>query len=205
MSRRVNPHLWRLGLPGFEHNTRWWSHAREYSRFVMANVRASETIRRYLPEAVSWKSDFASNGQECRIQLVLPSVKNTEKGRGLNTLRKAITNQTGLKTRVDVSFPDRNALNAAVIAAEIKSQIERRRNPASTISHYVRQAEMQGHGLMIKLKGRYSASVKTQSSIQKTGRIRVQSIASPVHYGMQQIRGNYGLSCVRVFFSEKTS
>jgi small subunit ribosomal protein S3 len=210
MGQKVHPLSLRIGL-GTDWQSRWFGKKGEYKNLLEQDVKLRVFIMKKLARAGfnSVKIERSANSMNVVIQAARPGLIIGRGGSGAEELKDEIKkflrkiNPALAKTEVRLEIEEIKQVSAraAVIAADIAAQIEKRlpyrRVIKQTLSKASQNKEIQGIKLMVK--GRLNGAEIARKEWLKKGKIPLQTLRSNIDYAQTTAYTTYGTIGVKVW------
>ena len=210
MGQKVHPLSFRIGA-GADWKSHWFS-KRKYKEFLEQDVKLREFIVKKLDKAGInlIKIERSANSINIIIQTARPGLVIGRGGGGAEELKQEIKKilQKGrpesakIEVRLEIEEVKQIGSQAAIVAADMASQIERRfpyrRVMKQTLSKVMQNKEVQGVKVMIAgpLSGPNSIA---RTEWLKRGRISLQTLRSNIDYAQTTAYTTYGTIGVKVW------
>jgi len=210
MGQKVHPLSFRIGL-GADWRSRWFSKGK-YREFLEQDVKLRAFIMEKLVRAgVNLiKIERSANSINIIVQTARPGLVIGRGGSGVEELKQEIKKvlQKGrqgldkLEVRLEIEEVKQAGSQAAIIAADMANQIERRlpyrRVIKQTLSKVMQNKEVQGAKVMVAgpLSGPNSIA---RTEWLKKGRIPLQTLRSDIDYAQVTAYTTYGTIGIKVW------
>jgi len=209
MGQKVHPLSFRIGL-GADWKSCWFSKGK-YREFLEQDVKLREFIVKKLAQAGinSIRIERSANSINIIIQTARPGLVIGRGGSGVEELKQEIKKilkkgrqeSAKMEVRLEIEEIKQISLQAAIVAADMASQIERRfpyrRVMKQTLSKVTQNKEAQG--VKVMLKGRLNGAEIARREWLKKGKIPLQTLRSNIDYAQATAYTTYGTIGVKVW------
>lgn len=210
MGQKVHPLSLRIGL-GADWQSRWFSKKRKYRELLEQDVKLRAFIMKKLARAGfnSVKIERSANLINIIVQTARPGLIIGRGGSGVEELKNEIKkflrkmNPVFDKTEVRLEIEEikQASSRAAVIAADMAAQIEKRlpyrRVMKQVLSKAAQNKEIQGIKVMVK--GRLNGAEIARKEWLKKGKIPLQTLRSNIDYAQATAYTTYGTIGIKVW------
>lgn len=209
MGQKVNPLSFRIAL-----RTNWksrWFNEKKYKEFLEQDVKLRDFIMKKLDKAGvnSVEIERAANSINIIIQTARPGLVIGRGGGGAEELKQEIKKllqrqkpeSAKMEIRLEVEEIKQISCQAAVIAADMASQIEKRlpyrRVIKQALDKIIQNKDIQGAKVMIK--GRLNGAEIARKEWLKKGKIPLQTLRSDIDYAQSTAYTTYGTIGIKVW------
>ena len=209
MGHKVHPSVFRLGIV-----TNWksrWFNKKKYREVLEQDVKLRDFIMRKLDKAGvnSVEIERSANSINIVIQTARPGLVIGRGGGGVEELKREIkkflqqdkSKLTKVEIRLEIEEVRQPTTQAAIVAMEMASQIERRlpyrRVMKQTLDKVMQNKDVQGVKVMIK--GRLGGAEIARKEWLKKGRIPLQTLRSNIDYAQATAYTTYGTVGIKVW------
>jgi small subunit ribosomal protein S3 len=210
MGQKVHPLSLRIGL-GTDWKSRWFGKKRKYREFLEQDVKLRSFIIKKLDKAGfnSVKIERSANSINIIVQAARPGLVIGRGGSGVEELKDGIKrflqkidpDLAKLEVRLEIEEIKQANSQAAVVAADMVSQIEKRlpyrRVIKQALSKITQNKEVQGAKVMVK--GRLNGAEIARKEWLKKGRIPLQTLRSGIDYAQATAYTTYGTIGIKVW------
>lgn len=201
MGQKVNPKGLRVGIIK-DWEGKWFADKRNYSNFLIEDVKIREYIKRKLYQAGISKIQIerAANRVKVSIHTAKPGIVIGRGGAEVEALRKQLDKMTGKQVHVnivEVKTPDVDAqLVAENIAAQLEKRIAFRRAMKQTVQRSLR---MGAKGIKIACSGRLAGAEIARTEWYSEGKVPLHTLRADIDYGFAEANTTYGKIGVKVW------
>ena len=201
MGQKVNPKGLRVGIIK-DWEGKWFADKRNYSNFLIEDVKIREYIKRKLYQAGISKIQIerAANRIKVSIHTAKPGIVIGRGGAEVDALRKQLDKMTGKQVHVnivEVKTPDTDAqLVAENIASQLEKRIAFRRAMKQTVQRSLR---MGAKGIKIACSGRLAGAEIARTEWYSEGKVPLHTLRADIDYGFAEANTTYGKIGVKVW------
>jgi len=209
MSHKVHPFIFRIGKV-----TNWksrWFNQKKYAELLKQDVRLREFLMKKLERASieAIEIERSANLINVIIKTARPGLVIGRGGGGAEELKAEIkrflekekADLKNLEIRLEVEEVKQPTAQAAIVAADIANQLERRlphrRVMKQALEKILQNKEVKGARVMVK--GRLGGAEIARKEWLKKGRIPLQTLRSHIDYGQATAYTSYGTVGVKVW------
>jgi small subunit ribosomal protein S3 len=220
MGQKVHPLSLRIGL-GTDWKSRWFGKKAKYREFLEQDVKLRSFIIKKLDRTGlnSVKIERSANSINIIVQTARPGLVIGRGGSGAEELKEEIkrflqkikpglaparggfASGEKLEVRLEIEEIKQASCQAAIIAADMASQIEKRlpyrRVMKQTLSKITQNKEVQGAKVMVK--GRLNGAEIARKEWLKKGRLPLQTLRSNIDYAQVTAYTSYGTIGIKVW------
>ncbi|MHA2611270.1 MAG: 30S ribosomal protein S3 [bacterium JZ-2024 1] len=207
MGQKVHPICFRLGI-NQESRSRWFAPAREYARFVEADLLIRREILSSLSDALV-EDVIISRPRPGLVEVTIrsgrPGLVIGEKGQNIRKLQerlmkiykeKGIDEEIRLRTE-EVADVD---TSAALLAQQIAEQLERKVHHRRAMKRAMEIALEKGvKGIRVECKGRLAGAELARREWYQKGRLPRHTLRALIDYGFAEALTKYGKIGVKVW------
>jgi small subunit ribosomal protein S3 len=209
MGQKVHPLVFRIGL-GTNWKSRWFSKGK-YKEFLKQDVKLRDFIMKKLDKAGlnSIEIERSANSINIIIQTARPGLVIGRGGGGAEELKQEIKKilqkdrpeSTKMEIRLEIEEVKQAGSQAAIIAADMANQIERRlpyrRVIKQTLDKVMQNKDVQGAKVMTK--GRLNGAEIARTEWLKKGRMPLQTLRANIDYAQATAYTTYGTIGIKVW------
>lgn len=209
MAQKVHPSAFRLGIV-----TSWksrWFNKKNYRQTLEQDIKLRDFVMKKLAKAAvnSLEIERSANNLNLIIKTARPGLIIGRGGGGAEELKreikdflqKASFDTSKLEVRLEIEEVRQPTSRAAIVAAEMAGQIERRlpyrRVIKQTIDKVIQNKEVEGVKVMVK--GRLNGAEIARKEWLKKGRIPLQTLRSDIDYAQATAYTTYGTIGIKVW------
>jgi len=201
MGQKVHPTGIRLGIVK-DHNSVWYAEKGEYATFLLNDIKVREFLMKRLERASVSKVTIERPAQNARITIhtARPGIVIGKKGEDVEKLRKELGNMMGVPVHINIEEIRKPDLDAALVAAGVANQLERRVMFRRAMKRAVQNAMRQGaKGIKIQVGGRLGGAEIARSEWYREGRVPLHTLRADVDYSTHEANTTYGIIGVKVW------
>lgn len=210
MGHQVHPTIFRMGI-ATNWKSRWFIDAKKYRATLEQDVKLREFLMKKLNKTGvdSIVIERSANNINIVISTSKPGLVIGRGGGGVEELKKEIKkiliklNPESSKTMIRLEVDEIRQPNtkAAVVAAEIAGQIERRMPYRRVIKQYLEKVmqNKEVKGVKIMIKGRLNGAEIARKEWLKKGPVPLQTIRADIDYNTATAYTTYGTIGVKVW------
>jgi len=204
MGQKVHPIGFRLGI-ATDWSSKWYAEGREYSRFLMGDVRVREYLKEKLSQASVSRIQIARSAGNVLITIhtARPGIVIGKKGEDIEKLRIKVARMMGLQIqniKINIEEIRKPEIDAQLVAESIAQQLERRIMFRRAMKRSVANAMRLGAlGVKINVGGRLNGAEIARSEWYREGRVPLHTLRADIDYGFAEAKTTYGILGVKVW------
>jgi small subunit ribosomal protein S3 len=201
MGHKVHPTGIRLGIAK-DWNSKWFANKREYSEYLLADLRVRELLKKKLAQAGISRIQIERPAKTARVTIhtARPGVVIGKKGEDIERLRKEVTRVMGVPAHINVTEVRKPELDAQLVAESIAQQLERRIMFRRAMKRSVQNAMRLGAlGIKVNVGGRLNGAEIARSEWYREGRVPLHTLRADIDYGFAEAKTTYGIIGVKVW------
>jgi len=201
MGQKVHPTGIRLGIVK-DHNSVWYAEKGEYAKFLLNDIKVREFLMKRLERASVSKITIERPAQNARITIhtARPGIVIGKKGEDVEKLRKELGIMMNVPVHINIEEIRKPDLDAALVAAGVANQLERRVMFRRAMKRAVQNAMRQGaKGIKIQVGGRLGGAEIARSEWYREGRVPLHTLRADVDYSTHEANTTYGIIGVKVW------
>jgi small subunit ribosomal protein S3 len=209
MGRKVHPFIFRIGIIN-NWKSRWFNQ-KKYRKLLEQDVKLRDFVMKKLSKAGvnSIEIERSANLVNIIIQTARPGLAIGRGGSGIEELKKELkkliqkgdSEAANTEVRLEIEEVRQPNSQAAIVAADMASQIERRmpyrRVMKQTLDKIMQDREVQGAKVMVK--GRLNGAEIARREWLKKGRISLQTLRANIDYAQATAYTTYGTIGIKVW------
>lgn len=199
MGQKVNPNGFRIGIFRAWPST-WFAEGTQFRDFLLQDVLVKRYIKGKLKEA-GISEILIERGKKTLVTIKTskPGIIIGKQGAAIEDMRKDLDKRFGGSFQVEIQEVRNPDADAAVIAENIKMQIERRMPYRRAAKQAIEKAMASGAlGVKISLAGRLNGAEIARSDSFKEGNIPLQTLRADIQFARQHALTKYGTIGVQV-------
>jgi small subunit ribosomal protein S3 len=203
MGQKINPTGLRLGI-NRTWDSRWFANKGEYGKLLHEDMK----IRRSLMDSSELKQAAISKivierpHKKARVTIhsARPGIVIGKKGADIEKLRKRVGAMTDSEVHINIVEVRKPETDAALVAASIAQQLERRVAFRRAMKRAVQSAMRLGaEGIKITCAGRLGGAEIARTEWYREGRVPLHTLRADVDYGVATAHTAYGTCGVKVW------
>jgi small subunit ribosomal protein S3 len=201
MGQKVNPTGLRLGI-NRTWDSRWYAKRGEYGRLLHEDIKIRDTLMDELKQAAVSKIVIERPHKKARVSIhsARPGIVIGKKGADIEKLRKKVAGMTDSEVHINIVEVRKPELDAALVAAGIAQQLERRVAFRRAMKRAVQSAMRLGaEGIRISCGGRLGGAEIARSEWYREGRVPLHTLRADIDYGIATANTAYGTCGVKVW------
>ena len=201
MGQKVNPTGLRLGI-NRTWDSRWFASRGEYGRLLHEDIRIRKALMADLKQAAVSKIVIERPHKKARVSIhsARPGIVIGKKGADIEKLRKKVAAMTDSEVHINIVEVRKPELDAALVAAGIAQQLERRVAFRRAMKRAVQSAMRLGaEGIRISCGGRLGGAEIARSEWYREGRVPLHTLRADIDYGVATANTAYGTCGVKVW------
>lgn len=204
MGQKVHPIGLRLGISA-DWNSRWFAEGRDYSVYLVGDVKVREFLKKRLAQAFVSKIliQRSVNSVLITIHTARPGIVIGKKGEDIEKLRVATAQMMGVpiqQIKINIEEIRKPEVDAQLVAEGIAQQLERRimfrRAMKRSVSNAMRLGAL---GVKVKVGGRLNGAEIARSEWYREGRVPLHTLRADIDYGFAEAATTYGILGVKVW------
>ncbi len=201
MGQKINPIGFRLGV-NRTWDSRWFAGKNEYGHLLHEDFRIREYLLKELKQAAISKVVIERPHKKCRVTIHSgrPGVVIGKKGADIERLRKKLSEMTNSEVHLNIVEVRKPETDAALVAASIAQQLERRVAFRRAMKRAVQSAMRLGaQGIRINCGGRLGGAEIARIEWYREGRVPLHTLRADIDYGTATAHTAYGACGVKVW------
>lgn len=201
MGQKVNPTGIRLGIVK-KHTSTWYAGSDDYADKLYTDLKVREYVQEKLAHASVSRVDIERPANTARVTIhtARPGVVIGKKGEDVDALRAEISKQMGVPVHINIEEIRKPDLDAALVAQNVASQLERRVMFRRAMKRVVQNAMRQGaEGIKVQVGGRLGGAEIARSEWYREGRVPLHTLRANIDYATAEAATTYGIIGVKVW------
>ena len=201
MGQKVNPIGLRLGI-NRTWDSRWFASRSEYGKLLHEDIKIRKVLMNELKQAAVSKIVIERPHKKARVTIhsARPGIVIGKKGADIERLRKKVSEMTDSEVHINIVEVRKPEIDAALVAASIAQQLERRIAFRRAMKRSVQSAMRLGaEGIRISCGGRLGGAEIARSEWYREGRVPLHTLRADVDYGQATANTAYGTCGVKVW------
>jgi small subunit ribosomal protein S3 len=201
MGQKVNPVGLRLGI-NRTWDSRWFANKGEYGKLLHEDIKIRASLMEDLKQAAVSKIVIERPHKKCRVTIhsARPGIVIGKKGADIEKLRKKVAAMTDSEVHINIVEVRKPEIDAALVAASIAQQLERRVAFRRAMKRAVQSAMRLGaEGIRISCGGRLGGAEIARSEWYREGRVPLHTLRADIDYGFATANTAYGTCGVKVW------
>jgi small subunit ribosomal protein S3 len=193
MGQKVNPIGFRLGVYR-NWDARWYAD-KEYTKLLHEDLAMRRLIGSRLRNAgvARIETERSANQLTVIIQTAKPGIVIGKQGQSVDALRDDLERMTGKKVRVTIHEIKTPELDAALVAENVASQLEKRIAFRRALKQTIMRSMRAGaKGVKIQVGGRLGGSEMSRREWDRDGRVPLHTLRANIDYGQAEARTTFG-------------
>lgn len=186
MGQKTHPIGFRIGISK-DWEARWYAEDK-YKNHALEDLKIRKLIQKKVSAAGIARIEIERSLTELSIKLFVakPGMAIGRGGKSVEELKKALSQLTGLKVRLDIEEVKEPQLSAKLVAEGIANQIERRFNPRRVISSTAKRVmEAGAEGVKIIVAGRLGGTNIARTDKVVHGSVPLQTLRADVDFARE--------------------
>jgi small subunit ribosomal protein S3 len=201
MGQKVNPRSMRLQVDK-DWQSRWFA-TKDYASQLITDIKLRKAVEKKLGKRAGLAKiviERSPNLLNVQIHTSKPGVVIGRGGSGSDELKKILSKVAGTLVRVAIEEVKKPETNAALVAENIASQLERRISFRRAMRMAAENAMKSGAlGAKIMVAGRLNGSEMARRETTAQGSIPLHTIRADIDYAYTVARTTYGVIGVKVW------
>lgn len=193
MGHKVNPIGFRLGVYR-NWDARWYAD-KEYTKLLHEDLAMRRLIGSRLRNAgvARIETERSANQLTVIIHTAKPGIVIGKQGASVDALRDELERISGKKVRVTIHEIKTPELDAALVAENVASQLEKRIAFRRALKQTLMRSMRAGaRGAKIQVSGRLGGSEMSRREWDRDGRVPLHTLRANVDYGQAEARTTFG-------------
>ena len=193
MGHKVNPIGFRLGVYR-NWDARWYAD-KEYTKLLHEDLAMRRLIGSRLRNAgvARIETERSANQLTVIIHTAKPGIVIGKQGQSVDALRDELERISGKKVRVTIHEIKTPELDAALVAENVASQLEKRIAFRRALKQTLMRSMRAGaRGAKIQVSGRLGGSEMSRREWDRDGRVPLHTLRANVDYGQAEARTTFG-------------
>lgn len=201
MGQKVHPTGIRLGIVK-KHTSTWYAGSDKYADNLIADLNVRTYIQKKLAAASVSRIQIERPANTARVTIHTgrPGIVIGKKGEDVEKLRTELTKQMGVPVHINIEEIRKPDLDAALVAQNIASQLERRVMFRRAMKRVVQNAMRQGaEGIKVQVSGRVNGAEIARTEWYREGRVPLHTLRADIDYAPYEAHTTYGIIGVKVW------
>jgi small subunit ribosomal protein S3 len=201
MGHKVHPYGFRLGVSR-TWSAKWYADKDDYTTLLKEDISIRRLIERRLANAsVSHvEIERGINHVTVTVHTAKPGIVIGKGGANVETLRKQVGELTNRKVKLEIKEIRQPELDAALVAASIAQQLNRRIAFRKAMKQAVQRTMKAGaKGVKVAVSGRLGGTEMARREWDKEGRIPLGTLRADISYAQVHAHTTYGRIGVKVW------
>ena len=203
MGQKVHPESLRVGYIHDWKST--WFNEREFSDYLMEDLRIREHIENKLAHAGLSTITIKKNANEVEVNIhtARPGIVIGKSGSEVDALRKELHKMTNKAVKVNILEIKRPELDARLVAQSIAEQLQNRVAFRRAMKRALTSAMRSGaKGVKIQVSGRLGGAEMARTEGYSDGRVPLHTLRADIDYGFYEARTTFGRIGVKVWVNK---
>jgi small subunit ribosomal protein S3 len=201
MGQKVHPTGIRLGIVK-KHTSTWYAGSDNYADNLNADLKVRAYVQKKLAHASVSRVEIERPANTARVTIHTgrPGIVIGKKGEDVDKLRAELTKQMGVPVHINIEEIRKPDLDAALVAQNIASQLERRVMFRRAMKRVVQNAMRQGaEGIKVQVSGRVNGAEIARTEWYREGRVPLHTLRADIDYAPFEAHTTYGIIGVKVW------
>ena len=201
MGQKVHPNGIRLGIVK-EHTSMWYADRKNYSDYLLSDLRVREFLRKRLVDASVSRIDIHRSAQNAKIKIhtARPGIVIGKKGEDVEKLRKILTDMMGINVSLNIEEIRKPELDAYLVAQNVAQALERRVQFRRAMKRVIQNAMRIGaEGIKVRVAGRLGGAEIARSEVYHEGRVPLHTLRADIDYATYEAQTTYGILGIKVW------
>ncbi len=201
MGQKVHPNGIRLGIVK-EHTSMWYADRKNYSEYLLNDLRVREFLRKRLVDASVSRIDIHRSAQDARIKIhtARPGIVIGKKGEDVERLRLILTEMMGISVNLNIEEIRKPELDAYLVAQNVAQALERRVQFRRAMKRVIQNAMRIGaEGIKVRVAGRLGGAEIARSEVYHEGRVPLHTLRADIDYATYEAQTTYGILGIKVW------
>lgn len=206
MGQKVHPVGFRLAV-NKDWDSKWFATRKDYASQVHQDIK----VRKYLNKRMLKGSlsriviERAWNSVRVTLHSTRPGMIIGKRGKDIEEMTDDISKIcNGAQVKIDINEIRQPDLDAQWIACQIATQLERRVNFRRAMKRSIQSAMDNGaDGIKVRVAGRLQGGDIARAEGYRQGKVPLQTLRSPIHYGFAEAETVWGIIGVKVWLNKK--
>ena len=201
MGQKVHPNGIRLGIVK-EHTSMWYADRKNYSEYLLNDLRVREFLRKRLVDASVSRIDIHRSAQDAKIKIhtARPGIVIGKKGEDVEKLRLILTEMMGISVNLNIEEIRKPELDAYLVAQNVAQALERRVQFRRAMKRVIQNAMRIGaEGIKVRVAGRLGGAEIARSEVYHEGRVPLHTLRADIDYATYEAQTTYGILGIKVW------
>lgn len=201
MGQKVHPNGIRLGIVK-EHTSMWYADRKNYSDYLLNDLRVREFLRKRLIDASVSRIDIHRSAQNAKIKIhtARPGIVIGKKGEDVEKLRKILADMMGINVSLNIEEIRKPELDAYLVAQNVAQALERRVQFRRAMKRVIQNAMRIGaEGIKVRVAGRLGGAEIARSEVYHEGRVPLHTLRADIDYATYEAQTTYGILGIKVW------
>ena len=201
MGHKVHPTGIRLGIVK-DHNSVWYAESKDYSEKLVNDIQVREFLEKKLARASVSNITIERPAQNARITIhtARPGIVIGKKGEDVEALRNEVSKMMGIPVHINIEEIRKPDLDAALVAQNVASQLERRVMFRRAMKRAVQNAMRAGaKGVKIQVGGRLGGAEIARTEWYREGRVPLHTLRADIDFANIEAQTTYGILGIKVW------
>lgn len=202
MGQKVDPNRWRMGVNDLIADSNWIAKKGCYADMIVEDKKIRDFFKKSYSSAVITRTVIERPGDYINIKVLCarPGVIIGKKGGDVSEIKLSLRRLLQTKVHVSVEEVKKPELEAAVVAANMALQIEKRSPYRKVMKRAVQNVMRAGaKGVRIEMSGRLGGAEIARSERHQEGRVPLQTIRAIISYKSLQAFTTYGIVGIKIW------
>src|SRR3954465_14647934 len=193
MGQKVNPIGFRLGITR-TWDSRWFA-KRDYAKLLHEDIKLRKYLKEKLYSAGISRIDIerAASKVKINVHTARPGIVIGKKGAGVESLKADVQKLSGNEVFLNIIEVKKPEANAALIAENVASQLEKRVAFRRAMKKCMTSAFKQGiKGIKIRVSGRLGGAEIARTEWYSEDSVPLHTLRANIDYGTAEARTTYG-------------
>jgi small subunit ribosomal protein S3 len=201
MGQKVNPKGMRIKINSLWESS-WYADRKNYAEYLHRDVELRDTLKKKLKGAGIGKIEIHRSNKKVVVNVYTskPGVIIGKQGESIDKLRDKLGKKFHDQFEINILEVKKPDLNAAIVAANIAAQIEKRISYRRAAKQCIQKVMDAGaKGVKIRVSGRLNGVEISRSEFYKDGNIPLQTFRADIDYAAARSETTYGTLGVKVW------
>ncbi|QOR34584.1 30S ribosomal protein S3 [Clostridium sp. 'deep sea'] len=200
MGQKVNPNGLRIGIIR-DWDSKWYAE-KDFANYLVEDDKIRKFVKKSFYDAGIAKVIIERTANIIRLSLntAKPGMIIGKNGAGVDALRAQLTKMTGKQIFINVVEIKKPEIDAALVAENIASQLERRITYRRAMRQVMTRAmRANAQGIKVMISGRLNGAEIARCEWDRMGRIPLQTLRADIDYGVATAYTTYGQLGIKVW------
>lgn len=206
MGQKVHPIAFRLAVTK-DWQSRWYAPESTYADQLHADLKVRKYLEKRLQKGAVSRViiERAWNSVRVTLHTSRPGMIIGKRGQEIEVMTDEISKMCGgAQVKIDITEIRQPELDAAWVAAQVATQLERRVSFRRAMKRAIQTSmDFGAEGIRIRCAGRLGGADIARAEQYREGKVPLQTLRVPIDYGFTEAETTWGIIGVKVWVNRK--